>query len=1053
MKIEHLILKYQEKGITFSVEDNKLKYSSPKGAINKEAIDEIKKQKMELIEYIKNNPSKIVVDIDNKYKEFPLTDIQSAYLVGRNSVYEYGGIGCKIYSEFEFPKIDILRLEAAWEKVIENNDMLHAVIHNNGTQSILENYKIPRITNWNLESLDENEIDKHFKNIRERLIKKQYHPEKWPLFDLELSEFKEKSIIHFSLDMLIADFTSINLIVKELEECYFNINMKNKEYRKMLSFRDVMIYDRNRKNNPEYINKRKHDKQYWTDRVKKLPCSPILPIDSMKEKNVSITQFNTIINKDNYKKLKQLAKDERVTVSNILLSLYIEILSYWSQQKSFCINVTISNRPPIHSEINNIIGDFTVNDILEVKDINDCNFIERVKAVQKQLFDDISHLSFTGIEVIREMKKIYGKSFTMPFVYTSTLGLDNSDDRKNYKSKLVYKISQTPQVLIDCQVMEHNEEILITWDVRNNIFPDKIIEHMFSMYENILAKIVKGNVFNEKNIVGLPLEMKTKRDEINNNKKYFKEEALHEGFLNNVKIHPDLEALNIENKSYSYEDLYLYANAVRNVLIEKGAKYGDIIIVELDKGIWQIASVIGILMIGGVYLPIDNEQPVERKNQIKIDSKSKFVITYGADNINKANNLIEINVNEICTFEHSGIISEKVDPSNPAYIIYTSGSTGVPKGVVISHRAAMNTINDIIDRFNITKDDKVLAVANLAFDLSVFDIFAILKVGGSIILPDGKKNPSEWAKLVIDNSVTIWNSVPAQIQMLLSYLESENIKNIQSLRLILLSGDWIPVKLPERLNKIFDKALIVSLGGATEASIWSIYYNIDLKRKYFKSIPYGRPLSNQSFYVLDSNLKECPDWVKGELYIGGDGLAIEYLNEKKITDSKFIYHKILNKRLYRTGDLGRYMPDGNIEFLGREDNQLKIRGHRIELNEIQSVIESHPYVENSIIISFSENKDKIAAFVQPIMEESGVLQKKLIDLKKVISEKSNGVSLHISNDKLNKWLEISNKTPLLDIINLFLKLDIFTDAKRGYSLNEICEKVDVIESYRPLLKR
>ena len=247
----------------------------------------------------------------------------------------------------------------------------------------------------------------------------------------------------------------------------------------------------------------------------------------------------------------------------------------------------------------------------------------------------------------------------------------------------------------------------------------------------------------------------------------------------------------------------------------------------LPKGIWQIAGVLGTLLAGGVYLPIDSKQPLQRRNDIIQDSGVKFVLTEKVEELYNQEKLTTINVNILdATTEYQLREIAGVRGSDPAYIIYTSGTTGKPKGVVISHEAAMNTIYDVIERFSLNRETVILGLSNLAFDLSVFDIFGCFQVGGTLVLPDDelKKNPKHILDLIIINRVTVLNAVPAQMKMLDSYMDNAGILEISWVKLIIMSGDWIPVGLPENLFKKFTNAIVVSMGGATECAIWSIFH-------------------------------------------------------------------------------------------------------------------------------------------------------------------------------------------------------------------------------------
>ncbi len=307
-------------------------------------------------------------------------------------------------------------------------------------------------------------------------------------------------------------------------------------------------------------------------------------------------------------------------------------------------------------------------------------------------------------------------------------------------------------------------------------------------------------------------------------------------------------------------------------------------------------------------------------------------------------------------------------PDDLAYVIYTSGSTGTPKGVMISHRAALNTVEDVNRRFAVTEHDRVLGIAGLGFDLSVYDLFGPLAVGATLVLPraDRRGDPSHWAELVRDFGVTVWNSVPGQLHMLCDWLRSESPTDDGTLRLALISGDWIPVSLPDQARGLLPGLEIVSLGGATEGSIWSIAHPIGEVDTARPSIPYGRPLTNQTFAVLDRHLRPRPEWVPGELYIGGAGVALGYFGDAERTAERFLTHPLTGERLYRTGDLGRYLPDGTIEFLGREDAQIKIRGYRVELAEVEAAVQAHPAVAAGAVVvdDSAAGGRRLAAFVE-----------------------------------------------------------------------------------------
>ena len=413
-------------------------------------------------------------------------------------------------------------------------------------------------------------------------------------------------------------------------------------------------------------------------------------------------------------------------------------------------------------------------------------------------------------------------------------------------------------------------------------------------------------------------------------------------------------------------ELGAYAATLGHLLRARGAKPGDLVAVVMDKGWEQVAGVLGVLGAGAAYLPLDPALPSKRMHHLLADARVRVVLTQtwlmGRIQWPEGVELVAVDT----------LVPRETTPPKPvqspedlAYVIYTSGSTGQPKGVMIDHRGAGNTILDINSRFAVGPSDRVLALSNLHFDLSVYDMFGILAAGGAIVLPraDLARDPAHWAALMREHGVTLWNSVPMMLQMLVESAAGRAEGALASLRAVLLSGDWIPLDLPGAVRALAPGLRVSGLGGATEASIWSNIFDVDALAPYWKSIPYGKPLANQRYHVLDQAFRDRPDWVPGNLYIAGVGLARGYWGDGPKTDAAFVTHPVTGERLYRTGDLGRYLPDGNIEFLGREDTQVKVGGHRIELGEIEAVLERNGLVQRAVALTTGAPAVLVAAAV------------------------------------------------------------------------------------------
>ena len=306
------------------------------------------------------------------------------------------------------------------------------------------------------------------------------------------------------------------------------------------------------------------------------------------------------------------------------------------------------------------------------------------------------------------------------------------------------------------------------------------------------------------------------------------------------------------------------------------------------------------------------------------------------------------------------------NPEDVCYVIYTSGSTGRPKGVVLTHRAVVNTF-DWVSRPSVVPGDRLLFVTSPCFDLSVYDTFGALGAGATVVVATSEdlRDPQALAKAITDRRITIWDSAPAALQRLVAFFPSPSPAS--SLRLVMLSGDWIPITLPGALKGAFPGVEVRSLGGATEAAIWSNWFPVGDLDPRWTSVPYGRPIQNARYHVLDGRLAPVAIGVSGDLYIGGTCLAQGYLNRPELTQERFLADPFAGpgERLYKTGDLARYFDDGNLEFLGRADFQVKIRGFRVELGEVEAALTSLPEVREALCVAYADasGQRSLAAYV------------------------------------------------------------------------------------------
>ncbi|NEO60677.1 MAG: amino acid adenylation domain-containing protein, partial [Moorea sp. SIO4G2] len=849
------------------------------------------------------------------------------------------------------------------------------VVRPDGQQQILRHVPDYQIEVFDLRRHSKNSVNAHLETIRQQMSHEIFAAESWPLFKFCATQVDTNCYrLHLSFDALIADAWSLMILGQQWLEMYYNPQTELPKVE--ISFRDYILAEIQLKDTPHYQQSQK----YWWDRIATLPSAPELPFVQQPAalKQPQFKRFSAKLTAQQWQKLKSKARAINLTGSGILLAAFSDVLAYWSKSPNFTINLTLFNRLPLHPQVNQIVGDFTSLTLLEVDNSIVATFVERAQRLQARLWEDLDHRYVSGVEVQRELRRQRGTYQAMGVVFTSTLGFSDmaqQDWLVNQLGEMVYSITQTPQVWLDHQVTEEEGALLFNWDAIEELFPANLLDDMFSSYCNYLQQLATDEkIWMEKYPTLLPpqqLEIIQQLNQVNQLKTVTSEQTLDGLFVQQVKQRGASLAAIAPELCLTYEQLYQHAVKLGHQLRSLGATTGTHIAVVMNKGWEQIVAVLGVLMAGCTYVPIDPGLPQQRQWSLLTQAQIQLVVTqealYQSLSWPEEIECVYVEYNP-----HIGVqrtLERLHQPGDLAYIIYTSGSTGIPKGVMIDHQGAVNTIIDINQRFGVTADDRVLAVSALNFDLSVYDIFGTLAAGGTIVIPTAAKakDPAHWLSLINGHHVTVWNSVPALMQMLVEYTSAQSTQQHHPLRLALLSGDWIPLNLPQQIKAIWTGIEVVSLGGATEASIWSIYYPIGEVDPNWRSIPYGKPLGNQTMHVLNQWMEPAPVWVPGQIYIGGLGLAQGYWKDDEKTAKHFVLHPLTQERLYKTGDLGRYLPDGNIEFLGREDFQVKINGYRIELGEIEATLMRNSLVNKAVVNAIADSRDrkKIVAYIVP----------------------------------------------------------------------------------------
>ncbi|MFB7663220.1 amino acid adenylation domain-containing protein [Kitasatospora sp. NPDC056138] len=898
---------------------------------------------------------------ERRFEPFPLTAVQQAYWLGSRG-FDLGGRSAHFYLEIDLFAGRVEQAEEAFNRLIGRHDMLRAVVLPDGRQRVLSETPYYRFRHADLRDLPEPDGRCRLEETREELAGQVFDPHTWPLYEIRTHELPgDRLRLHVSIDLLFVDAGSLQLLLTEWIRLVLDPGSLGPAPE--VTFRDYLEGVAEQRRAPGYEQAR----EYWLARVDSLPPAPELPVQPPAHGGAPVfVRRQHRVPGHTWRRLRDRAGALGVTPSVLLCTAYADVLRTWSKTARFTVNLTLAERPRWHQDIHRLIGDFTSTILLECDLSGRQDLSTAAVRIQAQLREDLRHARFGGVEVQRELaRRRDGVQARMPVVFTSLLReQDSFGALEGVVFRTGYAVSQTPQVYLDNQVMVVGSDLVVSWDAVAEMFPDGVLDDMFAAYLDLLERIAEQDAPAP---AAPPRRQLDVRAAVNATRGAFPQELIHTAFDRQVAARGDAPAVITAERTLGYRELDRRANQIAHRLRGLGAAPNTLVAVVMHKGWEQVAAVLGVVRSGAAYLPVDAGLPPERTAQLIAAGRATVVLTQPGVRPPEGVTALVVGPQPWPDVPDVPVKAPSTTPEDLAYVIFTSGSTGRPKGVMISHRSAVNTLDDVTTRFAVTRRDRVLGLSALNFDLSVYDVFGVLGAGGALVLPapGESRDPGRWAELADEHGVTLWNTVPALLELLVEHCEGQHGPFPASLRLALLSGDWIPVSLPGRVSALgaAGRPALVGLGGATEAAIWSIHHPIDQVDPAWRSIPYGTPLRNQTFHVLDADLAAKPDHVTGELYIGGAGVAEGYWADPERTAERFLTHPRTGERLYRTGDLGRYRPDGSIEFLGRDDFQVKIGGHRIELGEIEVVLGHHPAVRSTVVVA--KDARRLVAYVVP----------------------------------------------------------------------------------------
>ncbi|MFI2620623.1 amino acid adenylation domain-containing protein [Streptomyces sp. NPDC018584] len=884
---------------------------------------------------------------------FPLTDIQSAYIVGKSRLVELGGQQ-QYYIELDAVGFDPARAEVALNLVVDRHEALRTVMGDDGFGRVMEPGRQPRVplTVVDLTGREADQREAGLARTRDRMCTQGLDPTGWPLFEVVVSRLRRhRWRVHFRYSLILVDAPSLNTTVDEWLEYYHDpdvrlppVEMTFREWREGL-----LAHERSEDFGKQWA--------YWENRLDTLPEAPRLPLvrEPGSIEAVHFTARTAYLTREQWDTFCANFRRHKVLPATALMQVLSEALGAWAESPHFCLNVVHLNLVARHPGPP-VVGQRTATLPLEVDHRGDAGFWERAKLLQRRLWKDMAHSDVTGVRISRELAARSGwtQRAAFPYVFTSNQGpgWDTPPPRARPAFRAVERVQHTPQVLVDNQIRDlPGGGVASNIDFVDEAFPPGLPEQVVAAYQRLLDVLSRPDgAETEPGLV--PAGHRRLIAAVNDTARPLPEGRLEDRFLRRASTHPDAPALLTDARTLTYGELEARSRAVAQWLLDRGVGRGDIVPVVMVKGWEQVVAALGVLRAGAAYVPIDARMPAGPLQDLLAECAARLVLaqSHALPDLASSSALPVLAVDGAGPAAR-GLPVVETDPCDLAYIIYTSGSTGRPKGVMIEHRAALNTVVDINERIGLAPGDRVFGISSLAFDLSVWDVFGTLAAGAALVIPEPTPlpDPIAWTGTALRHGVTVWNSVPALAEMLVEVAEERPELGHPPIRAFLLSGDWVPTALPDRMRRRWNAVRVIAMGGATEASIWSNIHEVDETDPAWRSVPYGKPLTNQTMRVLDHRLDVRQPWAVGQIHIGGVGLARGYWKDEERTAERFITHPVTGERLYRTGDLGRYWPNGTIEFMGREDRQVKILGYRVEPGSVEAALRAHPGVRECVV--------------------------------------------------------------------------------------------------------
>ena len=812
--------------------------------------------------------------------------------------------------------------------------------------------------------VEQEEGEQAVRRISEEEGKKGFDLERGPLIRGRLIRVREQEhVLLLTMHHIVSDAWSLGILRRELSVLYgaYTSGGEDPLPELEIQYADYAVWQR------KWIEGEvlREQGEYWKRSLRGAPGLLELPTDHGRpaQQDYAGTYERVVLEEGLTERLRALSRRAGTTLYMTVLAGWAALLGRLSGETEVVIGTPTANRG--RAEIENLIGFFVNTLALRIEVGGRQTVWELLEEVKKQALEAQRHQDIPFEQVVELVQP--ERSLSRSPIFQVMFAWQNREEGKlEFPGVQLGSVSwsghRVAKFDITMSLQETGEKVVGGLEYATSLFEKATIQK----YLGYWLKLLEGMVANEQEEVAqLSMLTKAEREQVlygwnDTAVEYPREKCVHELFEEQAEKQPDAVAVVYGEESLSYGELNRRANRLAGYLRSLGVREETRVGICMERGLAMIESLLAVLKAGAGYVPLDPGYPQERLRYMLEDSGAEVLLT--ADNLREQFSGICAGIRVVDVKEEAeqwkSVVAGNLDKKSAgpmsrhlAYVIYTSGSTGQPKGVTVEHGGVTNRLLWMQDTYQLENKDAVLQKTPIGFDVSVWEFFWPLLAGARLVMarPEGHKDPGYLAEVIREKEITTIHFVPSMLE---AFLGDEGVAWCQSLARIVCSGEAISTMLVHRCQEQLPQATLHNLYGPTEATVDVTAWSSGEKEIPETTIPIGMPIGNTQVYILDGRGEPAPIGVAGEIYIGGAGVARGYQNRPDLTAERFVPNPFgsgAGERMYRTGDLGRWQRDGNIEFLGRNDDQVKVRGFRIELGEIEARLREHEAIREAVV--------------------------------------------------------------------------------------------------------